>query len=278
MRVDEARDDRAAVDVDAVIGGRRLGRGTEPHEPVGVGDHGRVLEHAAFGIVGHEFTDVGDEDGGHGVSHSGSMAPSEQLPDVAEPVMPTADHDGAVDDDGVDVGCGRGEGDLVGVDACSAYRIQADRDQVGARADFEPAGVRPADAGVRGHRGVQFVGGESAALQGDQPLVEFEPTGFLEKVDDRVLVAAEAEGAAGVGQRACRPDPVGEVALGRRAHAHRGSRRAELRDVRLGQMRRVHGGGAVAPHAGIGEQRSGRSAVRRHARLVLGGLLGQMDV
>ena len=58
--------------------------------------------------------------------------------------MPVAHHDGAVDNDGVHVGGGGGEDDLVGFDTRRADGVEPHRDEVGAGARLEPTGVGPA--------------------------------------------------------------------------------------------------------------------------------------
>ena len=107
----------------------------------------------------------------------------------------------------------------------SAYRHQ-----VGARARGDPPGVGPAQRGVPGGGGRQQFGrGEVAAPLGAQPLVQLHRPGLLEQVDHRVAVAAEAQRAAGVGQRPGRPDPVGQIPFGGGAEAHPGPVLAEQR-------------------------------------------------
>ena len=71
-------------------------------------------------------------------------------------------------------------------------------------------------------------------------------------------------------------DAVGEVALGRRAHADR--RLAQQVAVLLRQVGGMDGGGVRAERAVLGEQADRREAVRREARLVLRALLGDVEV
>ena len=83
-----------------------------------------------------------------------------------------------------------------------------------------PAAVaaRASSAGVKWPR--RSVRSRSSSLQ---------RAGLLEQVDHGVAVAAEAERAAGVGQRAGRSDAVGQVAFGGRAEADAGAGAAEQR-------------------------------------------------
>ncbi len=113
---------------------------------------------------------------------------------------------------------------------------------------------------------------------GAQALVELQGAGLLERVDHRVTVAAERDGAAGRGQPAGRADAVGEVPFGGRTHADGGGGVGEELDVLVRQVGRVHGGGARPEHAVVGEQPGRGDAVRGQAGVVLGGLLGEVDV
>ena len=96
---------------------------------------------------------------------------------------------------------------------------------------------------------------------------------------DRVAVGAEAERRPGVDQRPGRPDAVGEVAFGRGARSTRACRRRRAARVRLGQVGGVHGGrcGDRARRASSSSW-VGVAAVRLQAGLVLGPLLGEVDV
>ena len=86
------------------------------------------------------------------------------------------------------------------------------------------------------------------------------------------------EPAAGLGQPPRRPDAVGEVALGRRGDADVGAGAAEQRDVVVGQVGGVHDRRARSEQPLVVEQPGRRDAVRRQAGLVLGDLLGEVDV
>jgi len=81
-------------------------------------------------------------------------------------------------------------------------------------------------------------------------------TCLLEEVDDCVLVRAEAEGRAGVAQGSRRADPVGEVALGRRADADPVPERPRRSRPRA-QVGGVHGSGRRPEDAFGVEQREG---------------------
>ena len=117
-----------------------------------------------------------------------------------------------------------------------------------------------------------------AADAGREPLVELDRARLLERVDDRLRVAAGGERRAGVEQPPRGADAVGEVALGGRAEAGGHARAAEQRDVVVGQVRRVDGGEALRQRAGVGQQPGRRAAVRREALLVLLRLLGDVGV
>ncbi len=99
-----------------------------------------------------------------------------------------------------------------------------------------------------------------------------------QRVDDGVLVAAQRERASGVGQVAGRADAVGQVGFRGGAEARAGAGGAEQLDVLCGQVRGVHGGGARGQRARLVQQLGGRQAVGVEAGLVLGGLLGEVDV
>ena len=109
-----------------------------------------------------------------------------------------------------------------------------------------------------------------AADAGREPLVELDRARLLERVDDRLRVAAGGQRGAGVGQPARGADAVGEVALGGRAQAD-GRAAAEQRDVGVGQVRRVDGGEVArparrrrpAPRSACGRARRGTTRSRR---------------
>ena len=154
-----------------------------------------------------------------------------------------------------------------------------DRDQVGQAAGGEAAGVPAEGVHARpGGRGQQVGRPVVAAPLGGQPLVQLDRSGLLEQVDHGMAVGAEAERAAGVGQRPGRPDPVGQVALGGRAEAGGGAGGAEAGHVLAGEVGGVHGGGARAQHPGRGGQGGRGAAGGGEAGLVLGPLLGQVQV
>ena len=90
--------------------------------------------------------------------------------------------------------------DAGGAHACPARTVTRSARAPGAIAP----GVGPAQRGVpgRGGRAQQLGGGEVAAPLGAQPLVQLDRAGLLEQVDHGVAVAAQAQRAAGVGQRA----------------------------------------------------------------------------
>jgi hypothetical protein len=70
VAVDPAGQDRPAGHVDPLVGGRRVGVGTYPGDPVAVEHHrGRGQRRT---VVGGQLTDAGDHGGGH--AHSSSIA------------------------------------------------------------------------------------------------------------------------------------------------------------------------------------------------------------
>ena len=83
------------------------------------------------------------------------------------------------------------------------------------------------------------------------PSRSLQPAGLGEQVDGRMAVAAQAEGAPGRRQRGGGADPVGEVGLGQRAHAHGALGVAQQRDVSFRQVGRVHHSGPRAEHPGV---------------------------
>src|SRR6266540_4046120 len=117
----------------------------------------------------------------------------------------------------------------------------------------------------------------SAAARG-QALVQLQGAGLLEQVDDGVAVAADAQRAAGGGQRRGGADAVGQVALGGRAHADGRAGGAEAADVVVAEAGGVDRGGARTEHAAAVGQGRGRQSGDRQALVVLGALLGQVQV
>ncbi len=77
-----------------------------------------------------------------------------------------------------------------------------DGDEVGERAGADQPALRPAEARVpAGRGGAQQLGrGVAPALAAHEPLVELDRARLLERLDDRVRVAAERERGAGVAQ------------------------------------------------------------------------------
>ena len=119
---------------------------------------------------------------------------------------------------------------------------------------------------------------EVAALFGTQPLVQLQRAGLLEQVDHGVAVAAEAQRAARVVQRTGRAEPVGQFPFGGGAEARGRLGVTEFGAVGVGQVRGVHDRGTTAERARVGQDLGRRPAKVRQARLVLGPLLGQVDV
>jgi hypothetical protein len=108
---------------------------------------------------------------------------------------------------------------------------------------------------------------------GPQPLVELDRARLLEQVDDRVGVTAEGDPAG------CGSDSVGEVALGRGAHAHERVVALQQRAVVLEQVGGVdRGERRRLEYAGLGEGLRRGVPVALPALLVLSGLLGDVGV
>ena len=278
MAVDEAGDDRAAADVDVVSAAGASAAGpTQATWPPSTTS-------AAYSITGRSGCQVTSSPmsvrtvlrhAPHPVGGGGQRATD--LGSLAAGVVPAAvDHHrddvlgGGGEDRGLGAGAGAGGADARGVEG----------DEVGAGPDRDPAGVGEAERGVAvgGRGGEQLGGGPVAAPLGGQPLVELDRAHLLEQVDDRVAVGAQREPAAGVVQPPRGADAVAEVALGGRAEAGVGAALAEQRDVVVGEVGGVHGAGPRAEGAGVGEQLRRGDAVRREAGLVLGDLLGEVDV
>src|SRR6266496_2203688 len=119
--------------------------------------------------------------------------------------------------------------------------------------------------------------GRAPASRGEA-LVQLQGAGLLEQVDDGVAVAADAQRAAGGGQRRGGADAVGQVALGGRAHADGRAGGAEAADVVVAEPGGVDRGGARTEHAAAVGQGRGRQSGDRQALVVLGALLGQVQV
>ena len=159
----------------------------DPGDLAGLEQDRGVAQRPQLGVVGDERADVGDQ-------HP-TMVPMTSAAVAANTIDSS-------------IVCGFG--------GLQARRGEVERDQVGAEAGRDPAGVVPAQAGVVRGGLEQGARREVAAALGLQPQVELHRARLLEQVDDRVAVAAERE------PRTRVADAVGEVALGRRAHADRG--------------------------------------------------------
>ena len=273
-----------------------------PRDPVGVLEHQRVLrlerevragpdvaEQVRVGVPPGRVLAFGA--GAHGrrrtprrcprAGPAGSSARSQQRchrPVEQAPTSPSSrcsppattrrpgDHDVG------DVGGGRREHhplQRVGVGAAGcAHRVEPDRHQVGRRAPASstPASGQPSDAWPA------RVAASSSAAADQCPRCcvasrssSSTAAGLLEQVDHGVAVRAQGDRRAGLAHPAGRPDAVGQVALGRRAHAHRGAGAAEQLDVVVGEVGRVHGG-ACAGRARRGRAAAGSASRRRPAR------------
>ena len=182
-----------------------------------------------------------------------------------QPGGPTvAHHHAAVDHHVPHVGRRRREHRLLRPAAGRAHGVQRDRHQVGPRADRDDA-RRPASpaphARPRPTAAHQLGRGEQAAPPGAQPLVQFHPARLLEQVDHGVRVRADAQRAAGVGQRPPGPRPSARsrsVVGHRHTVVSRSPSSARSLSVRwIGVDRR----GARAEHAGVGEHLGRRPSI-----------------
>jgi hypothetical protein len=108
--------------------------------------------------------------------------------------------------------------------------------------------------------------------------VQFDRPRLLEQVDDGMAVAAEAQRAAGVGERSGVADAVGEIPFRGGAEAHGRVGVAEFGAVGVGEVRGVHRRRTRTEDPGVGQHLGRRAAVVRQARVVLGALLGEVYV
>ena len=147
-------------------------------------------------------------------------------------------------------------------------------------ADRDRAGVVPAEASRAAVPAVQQLGGRPvAALLRGEPLVELDGAHLLEQVDHGVAVGAEREPRAGVVERAAR------ARCRRRGRARwwgrsRRTPRASPISRMSSSVRWVACTSVLrsVEVAGLGEDLGRGEAVRREALLVLGDLLGEVDV
>ena len=190
-----------------------------------------------------------------------------------DPLVVAVEHDPAVEDDLGDVGGGRREDRSVLV-GTGARRARARRIEEHDAVLVEPERRVTVD----GRAAQQRLRRPVPAHPGPQPVVHLHPAHLLEQVDDRVAVGAERDPGARGPQVGPAAEPVGQVALRRRAEADEAAGVADDADVGVRHVRRVHERRAGAEHAGIGEQLGRAESVRRQAGVVLRGLLGQVDV
>ena len=108
-------------------------------------------------------------------------------------MLPIPDDHLAADHDPVNVGGGGSETDLIGPGAGGAHRVSADHDEVGEISISDPAAFGPAQAAVPGCTADhdQITRSEAATFTTRQPLVQFESTHLLERVDHGMLVRTE---------------------------------------------------------------------------------------
>ena len=260
MGVDEAGDDGAAADVDPPVGGRGRRGGPDPGDRSVLDDHRGVV--ASVPSSGS----CGDELRRSPVTQrrllmrppTAARSPPQQRADVAEHVPPARDDDPPVDH----ARCRRRRRSRRAAPAPgSAPAVRgvssADGDEVGARPGLQPPGVGPAERRAAVSASSSVAGANRPRSPRREPLVHLQAARLLEQVDDGVLVAAEARAGTPASRSAAGgAEAVGEVALGGRAQADAGRRRAEQARCRRGQVRRVHGRGGRA------EQRPRRRAAR----------------
>jgi hypothetical protein len=188
----------------------------------------------------------------------------------------------AVGDDLDDVGGGGREdgGVLVAAGACGAGRGGVEGDQVGAVAHRDRARVVVPEAGVAV---VVAARRSSPADQCPRSRVARRSSSSTARISSNRSMTAwlsepRVSGLPASCRRPARADAVAEVALGGGAEAGEGTGGAEVADVVVGQVGRVHGTGQRPEHAVVGEQLRGGGAVRRDAGVVLRGLLRQVHV
>ena len=269
------------ADVDPVVGGRGADARPDPGDPAVVERRARVGEPAELRVVRGQLTDAGRSGHAHAaarrsrrpaaanVAQTCSCTPSPRRPSPPTTTVATS------------AAVGRRTQPARGSAPGGADVSSRDGDQVGRRADRDPPGLRASPiAACRVVSGRdQFGRGEPAALAGPQPLVVLQRARLRERVDHRVLVAAQRQ------RRPRRPAPApgrcrrrGRASVVGQKHAPV-PRRAEQRDVFVGQVGARARPSCAAPSAPASASSSvGREAVRRQARLVLGRLLGQVHV
>ncbi len=208
MAVDESGDHAGARAADPFVG---IGGVCAPADPGDLGtvdDQRRIRDDAervavaVRRVVGDELTDIGVEHGHRVASIAASirsvMADGEFSFHIRHGDMLAVDHHAApVDDDIGDIGCGRGENDILDgrTTARGANRIHPHCNEVRSCARHEFAGVGPAECAVAvaGRGPQQAVGGDDAACAGGEAFVEFDRAGLFEQIDHGVAVGAEAE-------------------------------------------------------------------------------------
>ena len=151
-------------------------------------------------------------------------------------------------------------------------RVEADRDEVGERAGLDAAGVGPAEAA----RGWSRRASSACAVKWPRRSV------FSRRLSSTARASSKRSMIAWLSLPRLRfgpgvADAVGEVALGRRAHADR-RLAAAARWSSSRQVRRVDGGRVRPQRAVLGQQLDRRDAVGGEAGLVLGALLGDVEV
>src|SRR6188472_1816777 len=146
------------------------------------------------------------------------------------------------DNDLVDVSRDRGVPNLIRTGSRGAYRVRLHDDEVRKRAAGDPASAGPAKAAIarctRDHD--QLTGCKAATFARRQPLVHLESAQLLEGVDDSVLIRAQGQRTAGIGQPTGRADAVSKITFGCRTKACRGLIGAQGLDVAVGEMGGVY--------------------------------------
>lgn len=195
-------------------------------------------------------------------------------------MLPIPDDHLAADDNVVNVGGGGSETDLIRPGAGGTHRVSADHDEVGEISISDPAAFWPAQTAVPdfGTDHNQVARSEAATFAGGEPLVEFESTHLLERVDHSLLVRAEGQWATCAGQPPSRTNTVSKITLGGRTEACRRLATTQHLDVGVGEVSGVYRGGATPQQTVIIKQLGRSPTVEGPAGGVLGRLFAEVDM
>src|SRR5215211_5093763 len=187
---------------------------------------------------------------------------------------PTTDHNL------VDI-CGRcGVRDLIGMGSRGAHGVGSNNDEISKSSIGDIAAVGPAQAVVAcfapDHD--QLRRGEAAAFPSCQPLVELEPPQLLERVDNRMLIRAESQRAAGVDQPSSGADAIGKITFCRWTKARRRLATTQCLDVGVGEVGGMYRRSVRAEQAVIIKQLGRSATVKGSGSGVFGRLLAEMNM